>query len=248
MWPASSSAVTGVGSTATTSPTRPMSTGSPSTTRLRAGGGEQAAVLTGQADRAAAVLVDQADHLGADLADEHHPDDVDRLLGGHPQAAAELARDAEPGRASTEICGPPPCTTTGQDAAGPQEDHVLGEGAPAGVVDHGVAAVLDDDDVAVELLEPRQRPGEDGDLLRVALGVVRAHDPAGADLLRQLPLGRGLVDPDVGRRGSWCACSWTGSCCASCGVRRVLVHVGDGQVVGPDRRLARRRPAGRRRW
>ena len=35
---------------------------------------------------------------------------------------------------------------------------------------------------------------------RVALGVVGAHDPAGADLLRQPPLGRGLVDPDVGRR------------------------------------------------
>ena len=40
------------------------------------------------------------------------------------------------------------------------------------VVDHRVAAVLDHDDVAVELLEPRQRPGEDGDLRRVALGVV----------------------------------------------------------------------------
>ena len=96
------------------------------------------------------------------------------------------------------------------------------------VVDHRVAAVLDHHDVAVELLEPRQRAGEDGDLLRVALGVVLAHDPAGADLLRQPPLGRGLVDPDVGRGGVLMR---------SCRVRRVLVHVGDGQVVRPDRRL-----------
>ena len=51
MWPASSSAVTGVGSTETTSPTKPMSTGSPSTIAVRAGGGEQAAVLTGEARR-----------------------------------------------------------------------------------------------------------------------------------------------------------------------------------------------------
>jgi hypothetical protein len=88
-----------------------------------------------------------------------------------------------------------------EDPARPEEDHVLGEGPPARVVDHGVPAVLHDDDVAVELLEPGQRPGEDGDLPRVPLGVVPAHDPAGADLLRQPGLGRRLVDPDVGRGG-----------------------------------------------
>ena len=33
------------------------------------------------------------------------------------------------------------------------------------LVDHGVAAVLDDDDLAVEALQPRQRLGEDGRLL-----------------------------------------------------------------------------------
>src|SRR3712207_8524899 len=34
----------------------------------------------------------------------------------------------------------------GQDAAGPQEDHVLGEGPAALLVDHRVAAVLDHQD------------------------------------------------------------------------------------------------------
>jgi len=69
------------------------------------------------------------------------------------------------------------------------------------VVDHRVPAELHDDDVAVELLEPRQRAGEDGDLAGVAVRVVPAHDPAGADLLGQPPLRCGLVEPDVGGCG-----------------------------------------------
>src|SRR3712207_7445778 len=69
----------------------------------------------------------------------------------------------------------------GQDAAGPQEDHVLGEGPAALLVDHRVTAVLDHHHVAVELLEPRQRPGQHGDLLPIALGVVGAHHARGAD-------------------------------------------------------------------
>src|ERR671920_654173 len=115
-----------------------------------------------------------------DLAGQHHADDVDGLRRGHPQPAAELALDAEP----AEHLGDLRATAVhddGQDAAGPQEDHVLGERPAALVVDHGVAAVLDHDDVAVELLEPGQRPGEDGDLLAVTVGVVRPHDPPGAD-------------------------------------------------------------------
>ena len=44
---------------------------------------------------------------------------------------------------------------------------------------------------------PWLRPGEDGDLLRVADRVVGAHDPARADL----PAGRHLVERDVWRGG-----------------------------------------------
>ncbi len=168
--------------------------------RLGSGGGEQAAVLPRQADRPAAVLIDQADHLGSDLADQHHADDVDRLLGGDPQAAAELARDAEPGEHRGDLRAAA-VHHDRVDAAGAEEHHVLGEGPAAGVVHHRVAAVLDHHDVAVELLEPRQRAGEDGDLAGVALGIVVPHDPPGADLLGQPPLRGRFVEPDVGRGG-----------------------------------------------
>ena len=138
-------------------------------------GGEQAAVLTGEADGPAAVLVDQADDLGADLTDEHHADDVDRLSWS--PAGRRGTRGCRAGSASRRSA----VRRRGRRPGGsrsPEEDHVLGEGPAARVVDHGVTAVLDDDDVAVELLEPGQRPGEDGDLPRVPLGVVLAHDPA----------------------------------------------------------------------
>ena len=59
-------------------------------------GAEQAGVLAGQPDGERAVLVEQADELAPDLAGEHHPHDVHGLGGGDPQAAAELAGQAEP--------------------------------------------------------------------------------------------------------------------------------------------------------
>ena len=43
------------------------------------------------------------------------------------------------------------------DPAQAEEDDVVGEGGLELVVDHRVAAVLDDDGAAVELLQPRQR-------------------------------------------------------------------------------------------
>jgi hypothetical protein len=142
-----------------------------------------------------AVLVDQPDDVRTDLTGEDHADDVDGLRGGHPQAAAELARDAEPGEHLGDLRAAA-VDDDGQDAAGPQEDHVLGEGAAALVVHHRVAAVLDHHDVAVELAQPGQRAREDGDLLGVALRVVGAHDARRPD-----PAGRGLAEGDVGRRG-----------------------------------------------
>jgi hypothetical protein len=58
------------------------------------------------------VLVEQADQLALDLADEHHPDDVHRLGRGDPEPPRNS--DSMPSRSSIlEICGPPPCTTTG---------------------------------------------------------------------------------------------------------------------------------------
>ena len=59
----------------------------------------------------------------------------------------------------------------GVDTAVPQEHHVGGERLPQRVVDHRVAAVLHDDDLAVERLQPRQRLGEDLRLLRRQLAM-----------------------------------------------------------------------------
>ena len=52
-----------------------------------------------------------------------------------------------------EICGPPPCTTIGCRP----KDHVFGEALLQMVIDHGIAAVFDDDTLAGELLQPWQR-------------------------------------------------------------------------------------------
>ena len=57
---------------------------------------EQPGVLAGQPDGDRAVLVEQPDELAADLPGEHHPHDVHDLGGGDPQAALELALEAEP--------------------------------------------------------------------------------------------------------------------------------------------------------
>jgi hypothetical protein len=50
------------------------------------------------------------------------------------------------------------------NAGEPEEHHVLGEGPAQFVVDHRVAAVLDDDDRVLELAQPRQGLGEHGGL------------------------------------------------------------------------------------
>ena len=111
-----------------------------------------------------------------DLPDQHHPYDVHRLGGGHPQAAAELGLDAEPVEHLRDLRA----ATVDDDrleAGEPEERDVLGEGDLEGLVGHRVAAVLHHDRLAVVALEPRQRGGE-----RAGLGGVGA---AGA-LVRHL--------------------------------------------------------------
>ena len=79
-----------------------------------------------------------------------------------------------------------------------------GERDPQRLVGHGVAAVLDHDDLAVEAVQPGQRLDQRGRLGQRA---------------RPLPLAARRDD--------------RGSCAGrSCRVRRVLVHVGGGQVGG----------------
>ena len=58
------------------------------------------------------------------------------------------------------ICGPPPCTTTGRRPAYRRKATSCAKARLRVVVDHRVAAVLDDDERAPEPLEPRQRLDE----------------------------------------------------------------------------------------
>ena len=102
--------------------------------------------------------------ITADLADEHHPDDVDRFLRGHPETAAELAADAEPVEHRGDL-GPATVDHDGLEPRGAEEDDVLGESPLELVVDHGVSAVLDDDDRAREAAEPWQGLDQDACLL-----------------------------------------------------------------------------------
>ena len=97
---------------------------------------------------------------------EHHPDHVHHLGRGDPQAAAELALQAEPVEHRGDLRAAA-VDDDGTQPGIPQERHVLGEGGLEAVVHHGVAAVLDDDERTAELLEPRQRLDEG---LGLALG------------------------------------------------------------------------------
>ena len=126
---------------------------------------EQPGVLAREAHGDRAVLVEQADELAADLAGEHHPHDVHDLGRRDAQAALELALEADPVEHRLDLRAPA-VHDDGAQAGIPEEGDVLGEGRLEGVVDHGVAAVLDDDEGAAEALEPRQRLDERRGLAR----------------------------------------------------------------------------------
>ena len=238
MCPASSSAVTGVGSTETTSPTKPMSTGSPSTTAcVRAAVNRPPSSPDRPTARPPCSLIRPTTSGPTWPTSTMRTTSIDCSVVTRRPPRNSLGM---PSRVSIEeICGPPPCTTTGKMPQVRRKTMSSAKARRQRVVDHRVAAVLDHDDVAVELLEPRQRTGEDGDLLRVALRVVLAHDPAGADLLRQAPLGRGLVD--AGRRAAWGPGAVMWSTPSSRARRR---WTGRSSRSSP----ARCRPSGRRRW
>ena len=111
-------------------------------------------------DGEGAVLVEEADELALDLSGEHHPDDVHRLGGGDPQPGLEFADQT----LFVELGADLRATAVHHDrleAGVPQEDDVLGEGRFQLLVDHGVAAELDDDGLAVVPDQPGQRLDED---------------------------------------------------------------------------------------
>lgn len=119
-------------------------------------GREQAGILTGLPDGERAVGVDQPDEFTVDLAHQDHADDVHRLGRRHPQPTAELGGDIELLEHRRDL-GATAVDDDGVYAGPAQEDDVFGEGLLEVGVDHGVAAVFDQDDPAAELLQPRQR-------------------------------------------------------------------------------------------
>jgi hypothetical protein len=117
--------------------------------------GEQAGILTGQTDRERAVVVDLIDDLAVDLADEDHAHDLHCLGRGHAQAGAELRLDPEPIQVRRDL-GSASVHDDGSQAGIAQEHHVLGERPLQLWRRHGIAAVLDHNDLAVKSGQPRQ--------------------------------------------------------------------------------------------
>ena len=126
-------------------------------------GADQPGVLAADADGVVAVQVDRRHELGVDLADQHHAGDVDGLGVGDPQAVTELGGLAQPFHQRADLRA----AAVDDDGAHADEAHqhdVLGEqveGVVLGRSGEGVAAVLDDDRLAGEAPDVRQRLDED---------------------------------------------------------------------------------------
>ena len=100
------------------------------------------------------------DDLLVHLPAEHHLDDVHRLGVGHPHALDELALLADAFQHVVDLRA----AAMHDDRIHPDqlEQHdVAREALLELLVGHGVAAVLDDDRLAVEALDVGQRLGED---------------------------------------------------------------------------------------
>ncbi len=134
---------------------------------------DETAILAGQADGLAALLVDQVDDFLVHLAAEHHLDDFHGFRIGDAHALDELALLADAGEQVLDLR---PAAVHDDDVEADQlEQHdVAREALLQVLVGHRVAAVLDDDGLAVETLDVGQGFGQDGGL-DVGGEVVDAH-------------------------------------------------------------------------
>src|SRR4051794_8800546 len=135
--------------------------------RRLAGHPEQRAVVPAQADGGLAVAVQAQHDVLVDLADEDHLGHLDRGLVGDPQAADELHREVQPLHVGGNV-GPAAVDDDRVHADELEQHHVAGELLTQRRIDHRRAPVLDDDGLAVEVADVRQRLEERRDIVRLA--------------------------------------------------------------------------------
>ncbi len=127
---------------------------------LQLAGDDQVAVLAGEPDRLAAVAVDVADDLLVDLAAEDHLHHVHGFGVGDAHALDEAGFLAH-GLQNLADLRPAAVDHHRVEADVFHQDDVLGEALLEPLLDHGVAAVLDDDGLVVEALDVGQRLHQD---------------------------------------------------------------------------------------
>jgi hypothetical protein len=105
------------------------------------------------------LAVDRADEVAVDLADEDHPDDLQGLGIGHPEAVAKLRLLADPAHHRIDL-RPAAMDEHAAHADAPQQKHVLRERPVERLVDRR-AAQLHHHRAAVEALDVGQGLDED---------------------------------------------------------------------------------------
>ena len=125
---------------------------------------DHAAVAPGQADRLAAGLVDQADDVLLHLAGQHPLHHFHGFVVGHAHALDEMAFLAEPVQRGFDLRAAA-MHHHRVHADQLEQHHVFGKVGLQRRIGHGVAAVLDDQGLAVELADVGQRLGQDFSLV-----------------------------------------------------------------------------------
>ena len=121
-------------------------------------GDHQIAVLARDAAGMAAKPVDLAHDLLVDRAGQHHLDDLDGRGVGHAQAAGELALDVQPIEQARDLRAAA-MHHHRLHARLLQHDDVAGEALRELRIDHGMAAIFDDDGFLIVALHVGQRLG-----------------------------------------------------------------------------------------
>ena len=125
---------------------------------------DHAAILAGQPDGLATGLVDEVDHVLVDLSAQHHFDDFHRLRVSDAHALDELPLLADAGQQVFDLRA---AAMDDDDIHADEfEQHdIAGKTLLEFLVDHRVAAELDDDRFAVEALDVGKCFSEDGRFL-----------------------------------------------------------------------------------